>query len=163
MNVAVEIVPTFLPRETPETGFRLQLATWVGGAPQLVRVLQLWPSLEEPAARAMAERLVEEELAAAVSMIQAHIDALPAPSFDLPPPFPELTMTPAIFKAAELMAARLRILQKLQAQARDRGETTVELHAEEVFEAGDRAALEAFEKAVSEMTGKTPLPFEVAV
>lgn len=85
MNVAVEIVPTFLPRETPETGFRLQLATWVGGAPQLVRVLQLWPSLEEPAARAMAERLVEEELAAAVSMIQAHIDALPAPSFDLPP------------------------------------------------------------------------------
>ena len=72
-------------------------------------------------------------------------------------------MTPAIFKAAELMAARLRILQKLQTQARDRGETTVELHAEEVFEAGDRAALEAFEKAVSEMTGKTPLPFEVAV
>ena len=85
MNVAVEIVPTFLPRETPETGFRVQLATWVGGAPQLVRVLQIWPSLDEEAARVMAARLAEEELASTLSRLQAHLDSLPAPSFDLPP------------------------------------------------------------------------------
>lgn len=66
----------------------------------------------------------------------------------------------AMIQAAAMMAARLRIMAKTQTQAREQGRDLVELHVQELFEAGDRAALEAYEAALSQMTGAVPLPFE---
>ena len=67
----------------------------------------------------------------------------------------------ALLQAAEKLTRRLTILQRLQAQARERGETVIELHVEELFEAGDREAIEAWEAAKAEATGQMPLPLEL--
>jgi hypothetical protein len=67
----------------------------------------------------------------------------------------------ALLAAAEKLTTRLRILQKLQAQCRERQEVTIELHVSELFEPGDLEAIEAWEKALAEATGAQPLPFEV--
>jgi len=68
----------------------------------------------------------------------------------------------ALLTAAELLTHRLRILQKMQIQARERGETVVELNVAELFEPGDLAAIEAWEAAVAKVTGQTPLPWELS-
>lgn len=68
----------------------------------------------------------------------------------------------ALLSAAELLTRRLRILQKLQAQARERGETVVELNVAELFEPADLAAIEAWEAAVAKVTGQLPLPWELS-
>ena len=49
----------------------------------------------------------------------------------------------ALLAAAELLTTRLRILQKLQMQCRERGETTIDLNVAELFEFGDAEALAA--------------------
>jgi hypothetical protein len=68
----------------------------------------------------------------------------------------------ALLAAAELLTRRLRILQKLQAQARERGETIIELNVAELFEPGDQAAIDAWEAAVAKVTGQQPLPWELS-
>ena len=63
--------------------------------------------------------------------------------------------------SAGLMAARLRLMERLQQQFKDQGCTgEVTLHVEELFEAGDRAALAAFEQDCLLHSGAQPLPFD---
>ncbi len=64
--------------------------------------------------------------------------------------------------ACEDIANRLRVFKRVALQARERGDEQVELHVAEIWEAGDEAALEAFEKALAELTGQRPLPFQEA-
>jgi hypothetical protein len=59
------------------------------------------------------------------------------------------------------MASRLRILQKTQQQAREQGRDEIMQPIEEVFEPGDRAALDAYEQELLLHSGAQPLPFEV--
>lgn len=70
-----------------------------------------------------------------------------------------------MLKAAALMAERLRIMKRTQQQALERGLAVgdpSDLLVGEIFEAGDQAALDAYEKALLQVTGAVPLPFEVA-
>lgn len=72
-------------------------------------------------------------------------------------------MTPslhALLQAAEKLTTRLRMLQKMQLQARERGEAVIELHVEELFDSGDAEALAAWEAARDLATGQVPLPLE---
>ena len=64
----------------------------------------------------------------------------------------------ALLRAAEKLTRRLLILQKLQAQARERGETSIDLHVEELFESSDLEAIDAWEAAKAEAMGQVPLP-----
>lgn len=88
MNVVV--APEFLPKTSPAGGFRVRLTTSVGDVVHCRKILELWASLDEPAARVMAQRLAEEELAQAIAGVESSIQSLlfqmnrPAPSFDLP-------------------------------------------------------------------------------
>ena len=68
----------------------------------------------------------------------------------------------SLLAAAELLTHRLRILQKLQAQHREMGDTHVELAIGELFESGDLAAIETFEAAKAEAMGQVPLPLEIS-
>ena len=69
----------------------------------------------------------------------------------------------ALLQSSEKLTARLRVLQRLQQQARERGETTVELHTDELFEPADQEALMAWEAARDLATGQVPLPLAVNV
>ena len=64
--------------------------------------------------------------------------------------------------SAALMAARLRVFQRLQLQARERGDLTVELHVEELFEPSDVAALDAYERDLAAHMGQVPLGLEMS-
>jgi hypothetical protein len=68
-----------------------------------------------------------------------------------------------LLAAAEKLTHRLRLLQRMQIQARERGDTLVELHVEELFDSADLAAIDAWERAKAEAMGAQPLPFELAV
>ena len=68
----------------------------------------------------------------------------------------------SLLAAAELLTVRLRILQKLQTQCRERGETHINLHVAELFEPGDMEAIEAFEAAKADAMGQVPLPLEIS-
>ena len=68
----------------------------------------------------------------------------------------------ALFKVAQQLAARLEIYKKVAGQARDRGDTVVELDIREMWEPSDQAALDAFNAYVHQTQGRTPLPFEQA-
>jgi hypothetical protein len=68
----------------------------------------------------------------------------------------------ALLVASEKLIVRLRILQKLQMQCRERGETTIDLNVAELFEPADAEAIVAWETAIAGCTGAVPLPFEVA-
>lgn len=70
-------------------------------------------------------------------------------------------MSRALQRAATLMARRLQLLKKMAHQARERGETHLELHVDEVFESGDEQALAAYESALNEINGHQPLPMEI--
>lgn len=65
----------------------------------------------------------------------------------------------ALLAAGDKLAARMQIIQRLQIQARERGDSTIELNAEEIFDASDRAALEAWETAKASALGAQPLPY----
>ncbi len=67
-----------------------------------------------------------------------------------------------LLAAAEKLTTRLRVLQRLQKNHRDMGDTHIELALEELFEPADREALEAFEAAKAQATGQVPLPMECA-
>jgi uncharacterized membrane protein YqjE len=67
-----------------------------------------------------------------------------------------------LLAAAEKLTVRLRILQKLQAQHREMGDTHVELAVGELFESGDLEAIQAFEEAKAEAMGQVPLPMELS-
>lgn len=74
-------------------------------------------------------------------------------------------MNPALRQlliAAEKLTRRLAVLQTLQMQARDRGETHVELHVAELFEPADLEAIQAWEAAKAAAMGAQPLRFEAA-
>lgn len=74
-------------------------------------------------------------------------------------------MNPVIHQlliAAGKLTRRLRILQKMQAQHREMGDTHVELAVGELFESDDLAALMAWEEAVAQAMGAQPLLFEAA-
>lgn len=62
--------------------------------------------------------------------------------------------------SASLMAERLRVFKTLAIQAKERGEVTITLHVDEVWDANDEAALQAFEVAVAELTGAQRLPMD---
>jgi hypothetical protein len=66
----------------------------------------------------------------------------------------------ALLIAAEKLTRRLAVLQTLQMQARERGDTYVELHVAELFEPADLEAIQAWEAAKAEALGAQPLPFE---
>lgn len=65
-------------------------------------------------------------------------------------------------RSAALMADRLRLLKKLQAQAVDEGRTTLELDVRAIFESADQTALDAYEAELLEHSGAQRLPFEVS-
>jgi hypothetical protein len=67
-----------------------------------------------------------------------------------------------LLAAAEKLTTRLRVLQRLQEQARERGDVTVELNVAELFEAADLDAITAFEAAKAEAMGQVPLPMEMS-
>jgi len=72
-------------------------------------------------------------------------------------------MTPALrllLMAAENLTARLVVLQRLQMQAHERGETSVELHVSELFEPSYLEAIRAWEAAKAAAVGAQSLPFE---
>lgn len=64
--------------------------------------------------------------------------------------------------AAKAMAESLRDWRRLQEQARDRGDASMQLDVEELFEAKDRAALAAYDAAIIEISGARPL-FDEAI
>lgn len=66
----------------------------------------------------------------------------------------------ALCAAGDDLVARLRILHRLQAQAKERGDSTVELHVEELCEPADLAAIQRWESAKAGALGHQPLPFE---
>lgn len=61
--------------------------------------------------------------------------------------------------AAKMMAERLRVWKRLQQQARERGDSLIDLDVAELFEARDLEALTAYESALDEINGARPLPF----
>lgn len=61
--------------------------------------------------------------------------------------------------AAAKMAKRLKTFQRLAQQARERGDSTVELHINELWEPSDQEAMDAYESVVHEINGARPLPF----
>lgn len=65
-------------------------------------------------------------------------------------------------RSAALMADRLRLLKKLQAQAVDEGRTTLELDVRAIFESADQAALDAYEAELLEHSGAVPLGLEIS-
>jgi hypothetical protein len=67
----------------------------------------------------------------------------------------------ALLIAGDSLIQRLKVLQLLQLQARERGETSIEMHVEELFDSSDAQALEAWQKAKAEALGHQALPFEV--
>lgn len=66
-------------------------------------------------------------------------------------------MSTKLQEAAKLMADRLRVLKRTAQQAKEREDTHVSLHVEEIWEAKDEAALEAYEAAYAEAIGAQPL------
>jgi hypothetical protein len=66
----------------------------------------------------------------------------------------------ALLEAGDALAARLRLLDRLQEQAREREDQVVDLPVGELFDATDRAALDAWEAARNAATGQVTLPFE---
>jgi hypothetical protein len=64
-------------------------------------------------------------------------------------------------KSAALMADRLRLMQRLQQQARDEGRTELEIATEALFSPGDRVALDAYERDLMLHSGARPLFQEV--
>jgi hypothetical protein len=68
----------------------------------------------------------------------------------------------ALVMAAGMLVRCLLVLQKLQMQCRERGETAIELHVAELSEAKDQQALDAWEKAKDEALGQQPLPMEIS-
>ena len=64
--------------------------------------------------------------------------------------------------AARMLAKRLSLLQKLMLHARERGDSTVELHLQELWDSEDQKALDFFAELEHEFNGARPLPFEVA-
>ncbi len=63
-------------------------------------------------------------------------------------------------ESAARMAERLQIMAKYQRQARDEGREFVELPVDDLFNAGDRAALEFYQQELARATGQVPLPLE---
>jgi hypothetical protein len=63
-----------------------------------------------------------------------------------------------LLRIAGAMAARLKIWQRLQQQAREAGRDVVELHPGELFETQDQDALEAWETYLKARAGEVPLP-----
>ena len=61
-------------------------------------------------------------------------------------------------RSAKLLADRLRILKKLQAQAKEEGRDTLELPVPAIFEAADQEALDAYEDELLEHSGAQRLP-----
>jgi len=68
----------------------------------------------------------------------------------------------SLLSAAEKLTTRLRVLQRLQEQAHERGAATVELHVAELFEPADLETITAFEVAKAEAMGQVPLPLEIS-
>lgn len=74
-------------------------------------------------------------------------------------------MTPALHAlllVAEKLTTRLRILQRTQIQARERGETVMEFAVGELFDAADQEAIDAWERAKAAAMGAVPLFDEAA-
>lgn len=61
--------------------------------------------------------------------------------------------------SAEKMASRLRMLKKHQQQQREMGNRSITVHIDELFDAGDQAALDAYEHDLLLHSGAQPLPF----
>lgn len=59
--------------------------------------------------------------------------------------------------AAKLMATRLKLFRTLVEQARERGDSRLDLALEEVWEREDEAALQAFDAALLSIQGARPL------
>ena len=66
-------------------------------------------------------------------------------------------MTRRYQQAADAMRKRLELFRKTAEQARDKGETLVELDVRTLWESGDQAAIDEFDAAKTEMTAGTPL------
>lgn len=62
--------------------------------------------------------------------------------------------------SAAKMAECLRDMKRLQQSHRDMGDEEVLLPIQDLFSAGDQAALDAYERELNEHLGNRPLPFE---
>jgi len=67
-----------------------------------------------------------------------------------------------VLLAGDALAERLRIFKKLSLQAKDCGDTVVELPVQAVFETSDEAALARWEKEKAEILGQQALFSEVS-
>lgn|GEM_PF-6618266 len=63
-------------------------------------------------------------------------------------------------ESAARMAERLRLMKRLQQLHREMGDEEVLLPIQDLFSAGDQAALDAYERELNEHLGNRPLPFE---
>jgi len=61
--------------------------------------------------------------------------------------------------AAKMMAERLKLFRQLAQDARER-EDVIELKPDELWEASDQFALDAYETALNQINGARPLPME---
>lgn len=68
-----------------------------------------------------------------------------------------------LLTAGDLLVVRLKVLHRLQLQAKERGEETIELHVGELIDPADLAAIAAWEKAKATALGAQPLPLEMAI
>jgi hypothetical protein len=65
-----------------------------------------------------------------------------------------------LIEATEGLLARVKVFKKTALDAKDRGDTWVELHVQEVWEPSDEAALQRYEAALARAKEQPPLPFE---
>jgi len=63
-------------------------------------------------------------------------------------------------ESAARMAERLRIMKKLQLQHREMGDEEITIQVVDLFNAGDQAALDLYDRELAEATGQVPLPLE---
>jgi len=69
-------------------------------------------------------------------------------------------MTTRFQAAADAMRARLALFRKTAEQAREMGETVIELDVRTLWEPSDQAAIDAFDSAKAELVAGTPLPMD---
>jgi hypothetical protein len=65
--------------------------------------------------------------------------------------------------SAAKMAERLRLMAKYKKQAQEEGREFVELPVDDLFNAGDQAALDLYERELAEYTGQQRLPLDLAM
>lgn len=61
-------------------------------------------------------------------------------------------------RSAKLMADRLRILKRLQTQAKEEGRDHLEIHVDALWDSKDQEALDAYEEELLEHSGAQRLP-----